>query len=360
LKKKALLYLEDGSKFEGYSFGATGEKVGEVVFNTGMTGYQEILTDPSYKGQIVLLTSSQIGNYGINPNDCESEKIYSEGFIVKEYFDYYSNYEANQSLGDFLTAQNIPGIEGIDTRKLTRLLRDGGSKIGVLTTENFDESYLRKKINEFGSMNGKNMVETLDRDLSEVFSAETGKYKVAMIDAGCKLNILNELKNRDCQIKIFDYDAKKEEIDQFAPDGVFVSNGPGDPAPVEPAIQLIKSLIGNYPMAGICLGHQLIGLASGAKTVKLKFGHHGINHPVKRLRDGYVEITSQNHNFAIDPDSLDADKIEITHINLNDQTVEGIKYKDYPIFSVQYHPEAAPGPNDSKYIFDDFIKLMEK
>jgi carbamoyl-phosphate synthase small subunit len=365
MNNKAILYLEDGSQFQGTYFGEPKECVGEVVFNTGMTGYQEILTDPSYKGQIVTLTYPEIGNYGVNFEDIESEKIYLEGLIVREYFEFHSNFRATGSLGDFLKKNGKIGLTGIDTRKLTKILREKGTLTGIISADNFDIPYLKDKVQGFGSMVGKNLVTGIGkRDLVKLVAQEPQKTKksmkrVAVLDYGCKLNILRELENRGGEVRVFDLNADINEIKNYKPDGIMVSNGPGDPAAVNEAISLLKKLKYDYPIFGICLGHQLLGLASDAKTLKLKYGHHGLNHPVKRLSDGKIEITSQNHNFAIDPDTIDTNKIEITHISLNDQTVEGIRYKDLPIFSVQYHPEAAPGPHDAGYLFDEFFKMMK-
>jgi carbamoyl-phosphate synthase small subunit len=374
MNNKAILYLEDGTIFWGSAFGSLNECVGEVVFNTGMTGYQEILTDPSYKGQIVTLTYPEIGNYGTNFEDIESEKIYLEGLIVREYFEFYSNYRAKASLGEFLNKNRKIGLFGIDTRKLTKILREKGTLIGVISTDNFDVPYLQQRVQGFGSMVGKNLVKEIGtRDITNNlplslskgetergFNRDSVNKKVAILDYGCKLNIIRKIAGRGGEVKVFDLNSNIDEIKNYNPDGILVSNGPGDPAAVHQAIDLLKKLKSLYPIFGICLGHQLLGLASGAKTLKLKYGHHGLNHPVKRLSDGKIEITSQNHNFAIDPDTIDSNEIEITHISLNDFTVEGIRYRNLPIFSVQYHPEAAPGPHDADYLFDEFFKIMNK
>ena len=363
MNTKAVLYLEDGSIFRGEGFGSPNESVGEVVFNTGMSGYQEILTDPSYKGQIVTLTYPEIGNYGTNIEDMESNNIYLEGLVVREYFELYSNFRANSSLGDFLKKYDKVGISGVDTRRLTKILREKGSLAGIISTKNFDLPYLQHKVKEFGSMVGKNLVKELsDRTFEslDLKGKEKSKFKVAVLDFGCKYNIIRDLVSRGAEVKIFNLNTTADEIKAYKPDGILASNGPGDPAAVTPAIELLKELKTKYPIFGICLGHQLLGLASGSKTLKLKYGHHGLNHPVKRLSDGRIDITSQNHNFAIDPDTINHSEIEITHISLYDQTVEGIRYKNLPVFSVQYHPEAAPGPNDSKYLFDEFFQMMKK
>jgi carbamoyl-phosphate synthase small subunit len=360
MNNKAVLYLEDGTIFLGEAFGGKNECVGEVVFNTGMSGYQEILTDPSYKGQIVTFTYTQIGNYGTNLQDIESEKLYLEGLVVREYIENYSNFRAKESLGEYLKGNNKIGISGIDTRKLTKILREKGSLIGIISSENFDIPYLAQKVKEFGSMIGKNLVKELgERDLTQLFKQSKGSKKVAVLDYGCKLNIIRDLVQRGAEIKIFPLNSTVDDINKYKPDGILASNGPGDPAAVTQAIDLLKELKQHYAIFGICLGHQLLGLASGAKTIKLKYGHHGLNHPVKRLSDGRIDITSQNHNFAIDPDSINSNEIEITHLSLYDHTVEGIKYKNLPIFSVQFHPEASPGPNDCKYLFDEFFEMMK-
>jgi carbamoyl-phosphate synthase small subunit len=360
MNNKAVLYLEDGTIFWGEGFGGSKECVGEVVFNTGMSGYQEILTDPSYKGQIVTLTYPEIGNYGINEEDIESEKIYLEGLIVREYIEDYSNFRSKGSLGEYLKKNDKIGISNIDTRKLTKILREKGSLVGIISMENFDLPYLKQKVKEFGSMVGKNLVKELGkRDLSKLYKQGKSNKKVAVLDYGCKLNIIRDLVSRGAEVKVFGLDASADEIAKFKPDGILASNGPGDPAAVDQAIDLLKQLKTKYPIFGICLGHQLLGLASGAKTIKLKYGHHGLNHPVKRLSDGRIDITSQNHNFAIDPETINQNEVEITHISLFDKSVEGIRYKKLPIFSVQFHPEAAPGPNDCKYLFDEFFEMMK-
>jgi carbamoyl-phosphate synthase small subunit len=368
--KKAMLLLEDKSLFIGRSFGAEGEVLGEVVFNTSMSGYQEILTDPSYCGQIVTMTYPLIGNYGVNNEDVESFKPFVKGFIVRDYKDRTSNWRAQETLGSYLNKNNIIGIDNIDTRFLTRKLRTRGALNGIISTVDLDPESLYEKLKLFPSMEGLDLVKDVtpkekytwtDKDIwvNDRFKLE-GDFKVAVIDYGVKWNILRILTALGCKLTVFSAYSSADEIMSIKPDGVFLSNGPGDPAAVNYAINTLSDLFGKLPIFGICLGHQLMGLASGAKTFKLKFGHHGANHPVKRLETGEVEITSQNHGFAIDSESIDKSNWEVTHVNLNDKTVEGIMHKKLPIFSVQYHPEASPGPHDSCYLFKKFCELMKK
>ncbi|OHD55524.1 MAG: carbamoyl phosphate synthase small subunit [Spirochaetes bacterium GWF1_51_8] len=357
---KAILMLANGEVFQGKAFGHTGETAGEVVFNTSMTGYQEILTDPSYRGQIVTMTYTQIGNYGVNTDDVESEAPQVAGFIVREYSKTYSNWRATGSLGDYLDTHKIVGIEGIDTRKLTRILRQTGAMNGVLSSVDFDLSSLKAKIAKIPNMVGLDLAKevTIDKPLKwgKVYP---GGWNVIAVHAGIKTNILRILNAKGCNITLVPAAMTAEEMSALHPDGIFVSNGPGDPEPVTYAIDALRKMIGKVPIFGICLGHELLALAVGGKCFKLKFGHRGANHPVKDLRTGKVEIASHNHGFAVDPDSLPED-MEISHINLNDQTVAGIRHKKYPAFSVQYHPEASPGPHDSHYLFDEFIEDMRK
>jgi carbamoyl-phosphate synthase small subunit len=356
---KAILALEDGTIFEGKSFGAEGEMTAEVVFNTSMSGYQEILTDPSYKGQFVCMTYPLIGNYGVNLQDVESKKPQVEGFIIKELATLESNWRANQDLGSYLKKNGVLGIEGIDTRNLTLHIREKGSLKAVLSTRDFDKKSLIKKARDFKGLIGQDLVKTVSISKKKDYNKE-GKYKVAVIDCGIKYNILRELAQRDCKLTLFPAKTKALEIMKIKPDGIFLSNGPGDPEGAPYVAETVKQLLGKVPIFGICLGQQMLGLALGGKTYKLKFGHHGANHPVKDLKTNKIAITVQNHNFCVDIDSLNKSDIEITHMNLNDNTLEGIKHKKIPAFSVQFHPEASPGPNDAKYIFDDFIKLMRK
>ena len=357
----AKLALENGVVFTGESFGATGEAAGEVVFNTSMIGYQEILTDPSYCGQIVTMTYPHIGNYGINPEDIESARPQVAGFVVREYSKFYSNFRATESLGNYLARQNIVGIENLDTRKLTRIIRTTGAMNAVISTTNLDDDSLVKKAKEFPSMSGLDLAKVVTTKNLYKFSMNGKKdyrYRVIAYDYGIKTNILRKLYERGCDVTVVPANFSAEEVLKLNPDGVFLSNGPGDPAAVTYAIENVKKLLGRKPIFGICLGHQILALAAGAKTFKLKFGHRGANHPVKNLLNETVEVTSHNHGFAVDPDSLPSD-YEVTHIDLNDNVLEGFRHRSLPVFCVQYHPEASPGPHDSDYLFDDFIGIVE-
>ena len=371
-KQKAILVLKDGTHFEGYSFGYEGDAQGEVVFNTSIVGYQEILTDPSYKGQIVTMTYPMIGNYGVNLEDVESKKPQVEGFIVKEYSNTYSNFRASESLGDYLKRNKIPGLEGIDTRALVRYIRNQGAMPGVLSIQDLDLKRVKKKAKALQVMEGQDLVKEVSSSKSYAWKeglwaldpkrVRKKKYssvkKVIAYDFGIKENILRNLVDVGCQVTVVPAGTPASEVLDQNPDGVFLSNGPGDPAAVGYAIQNAKDLIGKVPIFGICLGHQILGLALGAKTYKMKFGHRGGNQPVKNLENGRVEITAQNHGFAIDPDSLK--KVgELTHINLNDKTVAGFKNREKGILAVQYHPEASPGPHDSLYLFEEFRQMMD-
>jgi len=360
---RAILALEDGKIFKGESFGASGESFGEVVFNTGMTGYQEVITDPSYKGQIVVMTYPLIGNYGINNEDNESRKPFLEGFVVKEYSKVVSNWRSVKSLGDYLKENNILGIEGVDTRELTLHIRQAGAMKAVLSTIDLDEQSLVKKARDSQSLVGIDLVKEVSVDKKYDWKQDPKSkklFKVVVIDCGVKYNILRQLEASGCQVVVVPAKTSAEEIMKMKPDGLFLSNGPGDPSVVDYVVNTTKKLLDKLPIFGICLGHQMLGQAFGGKTFKLKFGHHGSNHPVKDLKTGKVAITVQNHGFCVDIDSLNKKDIEITHINLNDNTLEGMRHKKLPVFSVQYHPEAGPGPHDAAYLFQDFVKLMKK
>jgi carbamoyl-phosphate synthase small subunit len=370
----AKLALENGTVFTGESFAASSEVTGEVVFNTSMTGYQEILTDPSYAGQIVTMTYPLIGNYGINAEDLESVKPQVAGFVVKEYFDFYSNFRASGSLGEWLEAHKIVAIQGIDTRMLTRMIRTVGAMRGIISTVDMDDGSLVEKARRSPSMNGLDLAKEVSTSSTYHWSeidrtpfalkpgvGGGGKRKfVVVYDFGVKQNILRRLTSYGCKLTVVPASFPAEKVLEMGPDGVFLSNGPGDPSAVRYGIQNIKKLVGERPIFGICLGHQLLALALGGETFKLKFGHRGANHPVKNLLTGAIEITSQNHGFAVDPQSLDTNKIEITHVNLNDETNEGLRHRELPVFSVQYHPEASPGPHDSDYLFGQFMTMIEQ
>ena len=354
--RPAILMLEDGTTFSGKSFGAIGKTLGEVCFNTGITGYQEILTDPSYAKQLVTMTAPHIGNYGVNSEDIESNKIQASGFVIKEESIVPSNWRSQISIGDYLQNENIVGIKNIDTRSLTIHLRNHGAMNGIISSESIDDGLLRKELIDHPSMTGQDLAKIVSTREMYKFS-EQGKYKVAVLDFGVKRNILKILKNLDCQVSVFPANTSSTEILGISPDGIFLSNGPGDPAAVSYAITTVKEIQGKKPMFGICLGHQILALSLGAKTFKLKFGHRGINHPVKNLITNAVEITSQNHGFAVDNKSL-PNNIRETHVNLNDNTNAGIESIDNFAFSVQYHPESSPGPHDSRYLFQKFIEMM--
>ncbi|HDH96594.1 MAG TPA: carbamoyl-phosphate synthase small subunit, partial [Proteobacteria bacterium] len=361
----------DGLTFRGHAFGAIGEACGEVIFNTSMMGYQEILTDPSYRGQLVCMTYPHIGNYGVNDEDVEASRIWASGFIVREACRYPSNWRSTASLDEYLREHGVVGIDGIDTRALTKHIRDAGAMNGIISSVDLDTASLLDKVKRHPSMVGRDLVagvgctEPYDwtegswRYPSGYGRSSDGAYLVVAYDYGIKRNILRCLVDAGFRVRVVPADYPADEVLAMEPDGVFLSNGPGDPEPVSYAIENIRSLVGKVPIFGICLGHQLLGLALGGRTYKLKFGHHGANQPVKDLATGRVEITAQNHGFCVDVNSLDG-KAEITHINLNDGTVEGLKSDRQWFFSVQYHPEASPGPHDALYLFGRFRKLVEE
>jgi carbamoyl-phosphate synthase small subunit len=358
---QAILALEDGKIFRGKSFGAGGEKSGEIVFNTSMTGYQEIITDPSYKGQIIVMTYPLIGNYGVNKDDVESRGPFLEGFAVKEYSKIASNWRAQESLGDYLKKNGILGIEGIDTRALTLHIREAGAMKAVLSTEDKDEKRLIRKAQKSPGLVGIDLVKEVTCDKAYSWAkGKKGRYKVVVLDCGVKYNILRKLAENKCQVVVVPANTPAGDILKLKPEGLLLSNGPGDPAALPYVVKTTRDLIGKLPIFGICLGHQMLGLALGGKTYKLKFGHHGANQPVKDLRTGRVAITVQNHGFCVDMDSLPKKDLEITHMNLNDQTLEGMRLKKFPVFSVQFHPEASAGPHDAGYLFAEFINMMKK
>ncbi|MGB9711151.1 MAG: glutamine-hydrolyzing carbamoyl-phosphate synthase small subunit [Thermodesulfovibrio sp.] len=357
--KKAMLVLKDGTVFEGYSFGAEGESIGEVVFNTSMTGYQEILTDPSYKGQIVVMTYTQIGNYGVNDEDVESyggPKV--EGFVVREYKDYPSNWRAERSLEEYLKKYGIVGIQGIDTRALTKHLRDKGAQMGILSTEDLDPVSLYKKVLAHPDISEIDHVSAMMCKEPYMYFNKEGAPLCVVYDYGVKLSILRNLKRVGFSVYVVPGKTPAEYVLEMNPSCVMLSNGPGDPQILSYALENVKKIIGKKPLFGICLGHQLLGLALGGRTYKLKFGHHGGNHPVKDLKTGRISITAQNHNYCVDIASL-KDQVRLTHKNLYDGTEEGMEHVEYPIFSVQHHPEAGPGPNDALDVFERFMEIVK-
>jgi carbamoyl-phosphate synthase small subunit len=376
--KKAILALEDGRTFDCQSFTGSGEAGGEAVFNTSMTGYQEVLTDPSYRGQVVTMTYPLIGNYGVNPEDVESDRIQVSAFVVREYQDFPSNYRSRGSLAEYLKAQNVMGIDGLDTRALTLHLRKSGAMRVFISTEDPDPRSCVEKASLVPSMIGLDLasvvttrmpyrwmnneilpVENPDLPLTSKIWKHRGRLRsVVAFDFGMKTNILRCLEQSGCEVIVVPAATDADTIRNMAPDGIFLSNGPGDPEPVDYAVQTIRNLLGFRPIFGICLGIQILGLAMGGKTYKLKFGHRGANQPVKNLKTGRIEITSQNHGFAVDIATLNPGDAEITHVNLNDQTLEGFRHRTLPAFAVQYHPEASPGPQDAQYLFDEFTRLM--
>ncbi|ETR70039.1 MAG: Carbamoyl-phosphate synthase small chain [Candidatus Magnetoglobus multicellularis str. Araruama] len=373
--KQALMALEDGRTFKCQSFTGPCEAFGEIVFNTGMTGYQEVLTDPSYRGQLVTMTYPLVGNYGVNPADMESERIQVTAFLVREYQPFYSNHQATQSLADNLIASGIPGIDNFDTRALTRHIRMSGAMRAAISTQDLDPSSLIERVKEHPTMNGQDLakeVSTLvpyrwhnNQPVYEPLTLDASVWKdpknyhcVVVFDFGIKYNILRMLESHGCEIIVVPAQTSSSVVQAMAPDGIFLSNGPGDPAPVTYAIQAVRDLLDYRPIFGICLGHQILALALGAKTYKLKFGHRGINQPVRHFATEHIEITSQNHGFAVNQDCLQDCGLKVTHMNLNDNTIEGFQHHKLPLFAVQYHPEASPGPHDSRYLFEQFVDLM--
>jgi carbamoyl-phosphate synthase small subunit len=366
MKKRAVLALRDGALYEGWSFGAGGEARGEIVFNTGMTGYQEVLTDPSYKGQIVCMTYPLIGNYGVNLEDNESSKLHVEGFVVKEYSTYPSNWRSKVGLEALLKTHGIVGIQGIDTRSLTRHIRDHGEQEAIISTEDLDPESLVAKAREHPGLKGRDMVKEVTCRRPHPWDS-TGKMAgphVVVYDCGVKYNSLRSLALLGFKVTVVPASTSPQEVLSLSPDGILVSNGPGDPEGVSYMVDNLKQLLGKRPIMGICLGHQLLALALGLKTYKLKFGHHGSNHPVMDLSTRKVEITTQNHCFAVEGwegwRNTPYGPVEVTHINLNDRSVEGLRLKELHVFSVQYHPEASPGPHDAGYLFERFVKIIKK
>jgi carbamoyl-phosphate synthase small subunit len=359
--------------FKGEAFGAIGTAIGEVVFNTGMTGYQEILTDPSYKGQMVTMTYPHIGNYGINPEDVESEKPQVEGFIVREYSPFPSNYRSLESLDEYLKRHAVCGIHQIDTRELTRHIREKGTMMGILSSEELSDQEMERRLKSHAGIIGEDLVchVTTDKTIfwnenipnrwyyDQIHPSGKKKFNIVVCDYGIKRNILRLMTTLGMKVTVVPASTHADKILALNPDGLFLSNGPGDPQGISYAIENVRTLLDKIPIFGICLGHQILALALGAKTFKLKFGHHGSNHPVKDLKTEEIEITAQNHNFAVDSDSLNGTGLEVTHLSLNDNTVEGMRHTKLPVFSVQYHPEASPGPHDSIHLFKRFVKLIE-
>lgn len=359
-KKKAILILEDGTTMIGTGIGKKGITTGEVCFNTGMTGYQEIYTDPSYYGQIIINTTAHIGNYGTHVEEVESNSVKFAGLICNEFSEIMSRESATKDLDSYLADAGIVGIADVDTRGLVRHIRSKGAMNCIISSDELDVDVLKKKLRDVPSMEGLELSSVVSTKKEYFIGDENAKYRVAVLDLGIKSNILRQMAERDCYIKVFPFDTTMTEMEKFKPDGFFISNGPGDPASTKYAVDLVKTILDkDKPLFGICLGHQILALACGLETFKMHHGHRGLNHPVKNLVTGKSEITSQNHGFNVAPfEKNKFPNVEVTHINLNDETIEGIKIKNKQAFSVQYHPESAPGPHDSRYLFDDFIQLM--
>lgn len=361
-KEKAVLILEDGTFFTGRAIGKKGTSGGEICFNTGMTGYQEIYTDPSYYGQVIVNTTSHIGNYGVHLEEQESTKPKISGLIVNDYSIIHSRAKSESSLQDYLVKNNIVGISNIDTRKLVRHIRSKGAMNCLISSEDLDKETLKNKLDALPSMEGLELASLVSTNEPFFYGDENAKYKVAALDIGIKVSILKNLTQRDCYVQVFPARTSFEVMEQWNPDGYFLSNGPGDPAAMDYAISTTKEIANSgKPAFGICLGHQIVALASGLTTFKMHHGHRGLNHPIKNLETGLCEVTSQNHGFCVSKEDIENnDNVLVTHINLNDNTIAGIRLKDRPVFSVQYHPESSPGPHDSRYLFDSFVELMSK
>lgn len=357
---KAILILEDGTIFYGKPFGKTGTTTGEICFNTGMTGYQEVFTDPSYYGQIVIMNNVHIGNYGINDNEVESDSIKVKGIIGKNLEEQYSRFAADNSLEDYFKRQNIVAIDGIDTRALVIHIRQAGAMNCIISSDNDNAEELKKILASVPSMGGLELASAVSTKNNYTLGDENSEIRIAALDFGIKKNILNCLLERGAYVKVFNAKTSFEEIEEFNPDGYFISNGPGDPEPMDYAIETVKEILkAKKPFFGICLGQQLLALANDIPTFKMHHGHRGLNHPVKNIITGKCEITTQNHGFGVNPDAVrNNPNIEVTHVNLNDDSVEGIRLKDRPAFSVQYHPESTPGPHDSRYLFDEFFNMI--
>ena len=361
-KSDAVLLLEDGTVFFGKSAGMTGTATGEICFNTGMTGYQEIFTDPSYFGQIMLTTNAHIGNYGIHDDEVESEKMKISGLICKNFNIEFSRADAKESIQEYFESEKMVAISDVDTRALVRHIRDKGAMNGIISSENTEIEYLKKRLNRVPSMEGLQLCDKVSTKTPYFYGNKDAKFKVAVLDFGIKRNILKCLVDRECYLKVFPFDTAFEELESWNPDGYFLSNGPGDPSVMPKVIENVKKITNTmFPVFGICLGHQALAISEGISTYKMHNGHRGINHPVQNLETGKCEVTSQNHGFGIKTEDVEKHpNVEATHVNLNDKTIEGIKISDKNAFSVQFHPESSPGPHDSRYLFDYFIKLMNE